>query len=307
MGIEVKTNISSLKAQRELSKNSDDLQKAITQLSSGSRINSSADDAAGLAVSERMRARIKSLDVAKRNASDAISYMQTSEGSLSEITNMVIRMRELTSQAASDTVGNLERGFLDKEFQQLRAEVGRIVQSSEFNGAKILTGENADKPLQIFVGASDRGDTLQGEKVNYEQGADPDVLSVDLGDLKNFVEKVGMLTQDDVGLVPTSEDGGAQDLGPTGTNELMSRLDNTLNSIASYRATLGSVQSRLNSVVNHIDVTNENLTAARSRIVDADYAQVSAKFAQTKIMTQAGISVLTQANAMPDMILQLLR
>ena len=156
MALAIKTNIAAIKNQRSLDSSSNQLQQSMERLSSGVRINKSADDAAGLAVSERMRAKLRSLEVAKRNSNDAISYIQTAEGGLNEITNIAVRMRELTSQAASDTLGNRERSFLNKEFQQLRAEIGRIRESTEFNGAKILTSEVAEKPIEIFVGASNR-------------------------------------------------------------------------------------------------------------------------------------------------------
>lgn len=157
MGLRVKTNVESLVAQRRLGETRKQLGESLEKLSSGLRINKSADDAAGLAVSERIRSRVSSLGVAKRNASDGISYIQVAEGGLNEVTNILIRMRELGTQAASDTIGNRERGFLNKEFVQLRDEVARIVDSTEFNGSKVLKPGDGDKPIQIFVGASNRG------------------------------------------------------------------------------------------------------------------------------------------------------
>lgn len=306
MSLEIKTNITAIKATRQLGMNNKKLQDSMEKLASGQRVNRSADDAAGLAVSERIRARIRSLDVAKRNASDAISYIQTAEGGMNEISNLAIRMRELTSQAASDTLGNRERSFLNKEFQQLRQEVGRIVESTEFNGTRILKNENNDKPIQIFVGSSNRGVDIDGNLPDFSEG-DPDILNIDLSDLKDFSEAVGTIVEDDISIVPEDSDGGATDLGPTGTEDLMSRIDNFVNSISSYRATLGSVQARLDSTINNISVSNENLNAARSRIVDVDYATETAKFAQNRILSQAGLSVQSQANAMPEMVLSLIR
>lgn len=306
MSLEIKTNITSIKAQRQLNLNGSRLQKSMERLASGQRINKSADDAAGLAVSERIRARVRSLDVAKRNASDAISYIQTAEGSLNEVSNIAIRMRELTSQAASDTLGNRERSFLNKEFQQLRQEIDRIIETTEFNGTKILKTADADKPIQIFVGSSNRGVDIDGELPNYE-GNDPDVLEIDLSDLQEFNNVVSTITKEDISIVPEDGEGGARDLGPTGTEDLMSRLDTFVNSISAYRATLGSVQSRLDSTINNIEVSSENLNAARSRIVDVDYAQETAQFMKSKILSQAGLSVQAQANAMPEMVLGLIR
>ena len=306
MSLEIKTNITAIKAKRLLGENSKAMQKSMERLASGQRINRSADDAAGLAVSERIRARIRSLDVAKRNASDAISYIQTAEGSLNEISNISIRMRELTSQAASDTLGNRERSFLDKEFQQLRQEIGRIIDTTEFNGTKILKVEDNTRPIQIFVGSSNRGADIQGNLPDFSEG-DPDVLEINLSELKEFNNIVESIVSDDIGIVPETIDGGARELGPTGTEDLMSRLDSFVNGISAYRATLGSVQSRLDSTIKNIEVSNENLNAARSRIVDVDYASETAQFSQSRILSQAGLSVQAQANAMPEMVLTLIR
>jgi flagellin len=306
MGLRIKTNVEAIKASRQLGESNRTLQSSMERLSSGQRINRSADDAAGLAVSERIRARTSSLDVAKRNASDGISYIQVAEGGLNETTNIVIRMRELASQAASDTIGNRERSFLNKEFQQLRQEVDRIVKSTEFNGAKVLTMEG-NEPMQIFVGASNRGADFEGNVPDIDEATDPDILTIDLGDLEELSDAIKAITDDEIAVLPEDVDGNARELGPTGTSELFTRLDNALNSIASFRATLGSVQSRLNSTITNIEISNENLNAARSRIVDVDYAAETARFAQARILTQAGISVQTQANNYPEMALSLLR
>ena len=309
MGLRVKTNVDSLVAQRHLDETRKGLGESLEKLSSGLRINKSADDAAGLAVSERIRGRVASLGVAKRNASDGISYIQVAEGGLNEVTNIIIRMRELATQAASDTLGSRERSFLDKEFTQLRDEVGRIVDSTEFNGARVLTPGSGDKPIDIFVGASNRGADAAGEIPKIDKDADPDVLSIQLGELQTFKESVDQVTDKAMAILPDlSADVGARDLGPDGdTNSLFSRLDTAQNAIASYRATLGSVQSRLNSTITNIDVSNENLQAAQSRIRDVDFAAETAKFTQTRILSTAGISVLTQANSQPEAVLQLLR
>ncbi len=309
MGLRVKTNVDSLVAQRRLGENRKTVSESLEKLSSGQRINKSADDAAGLAISERIRSRVSSLGVAKRNASDGISYIQVAEGGLNETTNIVVRMRELAMQAASDTLGSRERSFLDKEFVQLRQEVGRIIDSTEFNGAKVLKPGEGDKPIQIFVGASNRGADAAGNLPDIDPEADPDVLTIDLSDLSQLKDSIDQITGDDVALLPDpTAELSAQELGPNGdTNDLFSRLDGALNSIASYRATLGSVQSRLNSTITNIDISNENLLAAQSRMRDVDYATEVAKYTQANILAQAGVSVLTQANSQPEAVLQLLR
>lgn len=307
MGIRVKTNLESLTAQRRLSDSRKEMGASLEKLSSGQRINKSSDDAAGLAVSERIRATTRSLGQSKRNASDGISYIQVAEGGLNEATNIIIRMRELGAQAASDTIGNRERGFLDKEFQQLRQEVGRIIDSTEYNGSKVLKS-NGQKPLQIFVGASNRGDDVSGNTPEISPENDPDILTIDLESLKKLEESIApVIEADNLAVVPGSEDGGAADLGAGGTGDLFNKLDTALNSIAEYRATLGSVQSRLGSTITNIEVANENLQAAQSRIRDVDYAEESTKFTQARILSQAGTSVLAQANQTPDLVLQLLR
>lgn len=306
MGIRIKTNVESLVAQRRVGESRKALGESFEKLASGQRVNKSADDAAGLAVSERIRSKVRSLDVAKRNANDGVSYIQVAEGGLNETTNIVIRMRELASQSASDTIGNRERDFLNKEFQQLRQEVGRIVASTEFNGAKVLDADE-QKPMKIFVGASNRGNDQDGNSPDIDLDNDPDVLTIDLKDLSYFKEALKGVTDESLSIVPSDSDGGAADLGPDGTNDIFNRLDTMLDSMASYRAVLGSVQSRLNSTMTNIDVTSENLSAAQSRIRDVDYASETAKLAQNRILTQAGVSVLSQANQNSELALQLLR
>lgn len=306
MGLRIKTNTSVLKSQRSLEKNAQLLAESMEKLSSGQRINKSSDDAAGMAVSERVRAKLRSLDVAKRNANDGVSYIQVAEGGLNEVSNIIVRMRELTAQSASDTVGNLERSFLDKEFQQLRQEVGRIIDTTEFNGIKLLSSEEQE-PISIFVGATNRGTNADGDVADFAVGEDPDILTIDIDDLDEMSDSLAAIIEDDVAIVPDSSDGSAAELGPNGTQDLFQRLDDSLNAIAGYRSTLGAVQSRLNSTVTNIEISSENLAAARSRIADVDYAAETANFSKANILMQAGISVQSQANQLPEMALSLLR
>jgi len=245
------------------------------------------------------------LDVAKRNANDGVSYIQVAEGGLNEVTNIIVRMRELASQSASDTIGNREREFLDKEFQQLRLEVSRIIESTEFNGNKVLTS-GGDEPMRIFVGASNRGDDTSGRAPRINPNDDPDVLSIDLSDLRALSSVLDTFGTDRLN-VKSRRNGGAQDLSSYGTDGLLNRLDTSLNSVAAFRATLGSVQARLNSTMTNIDITQENLSAAQSRIRDVDYASETARLTQANILTAAGASVLSQANQTPEFALQLLR
>jgi flagellin len=307
MGLRIKTNIESVVAQRALSNNRATITDSLEKLSSGKRINKSSDDAAGLAVSEGIRARTRSLDVAKRNASDGISYVQVAEGGLNEVTNIAVRMRELAAQSASDTIGNRERGFLNKEFQELRKEVIRIVDSTEFNGSKVLkSGEN--KPLQIFVGASNRGDDINGKAPKVDVSKDPDILTIDFSDLKHLNNALETFKDDKVlSIVPGKKNGGAPDLGSKGTHEIFNKIDTSLSAIASYRSTLGAFQSRLQSTINNAEIANENLLAAQSRISDVDFASETARYASARILTNAGVSVLAQANQTPELALSLIR
>ncbi len=300
MGLRIKTNIESIVAQRSLETNRKTMADSLEKLSSGQRINKSADDAAGLAVSEQIRARVKSLGVAKANANDGVSYIQVAEGGLNESTNILVRMRELTAQAASDTIGERERGFLDKEFQQLRQEVARIVASTEFNGSKVLDAEDRTA-MRIFVGSSNRGDKADGSKPDFDPENDPDILTINFDELSTLSQALQTVTVDEIGLA-----GKPEEMTDT-TFDIFNRIDSTLNTIASYRATLGSVQARLNSTVTNIDVSSENLMAAQSRIKDVDYASETARNVQARILAQAGIAVMMQANQTPDMVLQLLR
>jgi flagellin len=215
-------------------------------------------------------------------------------------------MRELASQAASDTLGNREREFLNKEFQQLKQEVGRIVESTEFNGSKVLK-LNDQTPMKIFVGATNRGSDIDGNAPEIDEASDPDILTIDLKDLSYFQDALETVIDEDLSIVSPDDEGGASDLGPEGTNDIFNRLDTMLDSMASYRAVLGSVQSRLGSTINNIDISNENLNAAQSRIRDVDFAAETAKMASNRILTQAGVSVLAQANQNSEFALQLLR
>ena len=304
MGIRVKTNVASLIAQNALGKSRTEVSSSIERLSTGKRINRSSDDAAGLAVSEQIRARLSSMDVAKRNANDGVSYIQVAEGGLNEVTNVMMRMRELGSQAASDTIGAKERSYLDKEFQQLAQEVGRIVSTTEFNGRKVLQTDG-NTAMQIFVGSSSRAD-VDGSPPDIDPENDPDILSIDTADLEKVAAALDKVSTGGLG-VSTEEGGSVNDLGSTGTADLFNSIDNAVNEVASYRATLGSVQSRLNTAISNIDVTNENLQAANSRIRDVDFASETARFTQNKILQQAGASVLAHANSEPEIVLQMLR
>ena len=276
MGLRINTNVQSLAAQRNLASTNRMQQGSLEKLASGSRIVRSADDAAGLAISEKMKASIRSIRQDTRNANDGISMIQTAEGGLSEIGNILVRFRELSIQAASDTIGDSERGFIDKEVSQLKSEIDRISLSTEFNGRKLLTGEG-DK-LEIQIGQGNRADTDRFEYDLAETNASADRLGVK--DL-TVADKASAQSNLDV-------------------------IDTALQTLSSSRANLGAMQNRLQSAVNHLAVYEENLSSARSRIYDVDMASESAELAKNSILTQAGTSVLSQANQNPMLALKLM-
>ena len=277
MGLRINTNVPSLVAQRNLRGNRVSLDRTLERLSSGSRINHAGDDAAGLAISETFRAQIRGTAQAERNASDGISLVQVAEGGLVEISNILIRMRELGVQAASDTIGPRERKFLDNEFQQLGEEVDRIANSTEFNGNSLLNGTGNTFEVQIG--------TRNNPLVDRIKLFDPYATNVNLASLG-------------INLTTLADKTSAQ-------NSLGS-LDQAINSVVSIRATFGSMQNRLQSVINNLSVTKENMTAANSRIRDADLAEETSEMTKAQILNQAGVSVLAQANNSIKSVLGLL-
>lgn len=276
MGLRINTNTTSLNAQRTMAANRINLDKTLERLASGSRINHAGDDAAGLAISENLRAQVRGLRQAKRNAHDGISLIQVTEGGLNEISNMLVRMRELAIQAASDTVGDTERGFTDREFQSLKQEIDRISNITNFNGTPLLNGKSG--VLEIQVGTHNNAIldrvTYNGERADSSLEA-----------LKIAGETVG------------SKQGAQMTLG---------RIDDALNQVNSIRADLGAMQNRLQSTVNNLAINDENLSAAQSRIRDADMAEEASELTKNNILMQAGVSVLGQANSTSQYALKLL-
>jgi flagellin len=252
------------------------LDKALERLASGSRINHAGDDAAGLAISENLRAQIRGLRQAKRNAQDGISLIQVSEGGLNEVGNILIRMRELAIQAASDTIGDNERQFTDREFQSLKAEIDRISNATQFNGTPLLNGRAGILEFQVGTQNNPLLDRISynGERAN---------ASVE--SLKISGESV-------------SSKPGAQ--------MTLAVLDDALNRVNSIRADLGAIQNRMQSTISNLSISDENLSAANSRIRDADMAEETSELTKQNILMQAGVSVLSQANSSSQMALKLL-
>ena len=276
MGLRINTNTSSLSAQRTLGVTNDAQAKTLGKLSSGTRITRSADDAAGLAISEKLKAQIRGQSQAERNANDGISMIQTAEGGLNEVGNILIRMRELSVQAASDTVGDTERSFTDLEYQNLKQEIERISQVTEFNGKKLLNGEGDTYDFQIGINNDDFQDRIKFDTQMLNSGVES------LG-----VSELGVTSKDDA-------------------QSALASLDSAIEKVSGQRAELGAKQNRLTSTVQNLQVSNENLSAANSRIRDTDYAAETAKNAKMNILNAAGTSVLAQSNSQGQNALQLI-
>ena len=262
-----------MNAQRNLFNSSTALSGNFARLSSGLRIASAADDAAGLGISERMRADIRSFSVASRNAQDGVSLVQTAEGALSEVSDILGRMRELSMQSANGTLNAGDRSTLDAEFQQLVSEIDRIANGTEFNGVKLLDGNTTSMAIQVGIGGT------TNDVINVS-GADATAatLNLDSGDITSATNATSMLAT----------------------------LDTAINSVNSSRGTLGAQQNRLESTLRSLANVRENTSAAESRIRDVDVAFETADLTRNSILQQAATSVLAQANAQPQLALSLL-
>ncbi|MBO9666604.1 MAG: flagellin FliC [Bdellovibrio sp.] len=276
MGMRISTNIAAVNAQRTLQGSQRVISKSMEQLASGSRINKAADDAAGLAISEGLKSQIRSLGQAQRNANDGISMVQTAEGGLNEVSNILTRMRELGIQASSDTIGDTERGMLDKEVQQLKAESQRITQTTKFGTTKLIDGSGDKFDFQVGIG----------------NDSEADRISFNAGETNASIDSLGIAGFD------FSSKEGAQ--------SALEKIDNAQTKVNGFRAGLGALQNRLTSTVDNLGVQNENISAANSRIRDTDIASATADQARNSVLLQANTSVLTQANAMPQQALRLL-
>jgi flagellin len=279
MGFRIMTNTTSVTGQRHMRNTRRMLDQSLERLSSGFRVNKAGDDAAGLAISEKLRAKIRGLNQASRNANDGISLVQTAEGGLNEVHNILIRMRELGVQAASDTIGPKERGYLDQEYQHLKDEVDRIANSTEFNGTQLLDGTGGILDIQINTG----GDNLLGV----------DRISFDAFKADANIDKLGIAE------LTISNKLGAQ--------ASLSAIDTAIDYVSAIRGDFGALQNRLASTINNLGISVENLSAANSRIRDVDIAEETSELTRNNILMQSGTSVLAQANSVPRMALQLLQ
>jgi flagellin len=305
MGLRIASNVQALTAQRNLNATTEANNASMEKLASGFRINKAADDSAGLAISEKLKADIRGINMARRNANDGVSLIQTAEGGLNEVGNILGRLRELAVQSSSDTIGDTERGFLNKEFSQLKNEITRIAKSTEYNGTLLIGGEldGADPdlaarsngyPLEIQIGKN-----YFASVDSKDQAAPVNVLRIDLQDINSTVGENGL----NLGEAP---DEGAQVGNKEAAQSSIGMLDNAITKISGYRSTLGALQNRLNSAMSNLSVQAENANAANSRIRDTDFADESAKLTQTNILKQSGVAVLSQANQTPQLALRLL-
>jgi flagellin len=280
----------------------------MNKLASGERINKAADDAAGLAISEQLRADVRGLNQARRNAMDGISLVQTAEGGLVETTNMLVRLRELAVQAASDTVGNTEREFLNQEYSALKNEIDRIANSTEFNGQRLLTG-GVELPEDLQTGAVQYPLEVQIGKdyLGAVDAVDADnpvnIIRIDLQDLNAYTTGENSLQLNES--LNGDEINGVANKGEAQLS--IGRLDDAITRVNEYRAYLGALQNRMQSTVNNLGVQVENLDTARSRIRDTDFAAETAEFTKMNILQQAGTATLSQANAQPQIALSLLQ
>ncbi len=276
MGLRITTNVMSLQAQRHLQNHTRRVLRAMERLSSGLRINRAGDDPAGLAISEGLKAQIRALEVAGRNAADGISLVQVAEGGLDTVSDLLVRMKELAVQARNGTLDDTQRGHLDREFQSLKAEIDRIAGSTEFNGHRLLDGSLGSLDLQVGTAAGGTG-----------------VLQVPLG-IDGSAAGLGL---DGLDILQA---------GDASAGAALTGLDAAIGMVSGHRAGLGAVQNRLESIIRLNANQAENLSAANSRIRDVDMAAEMAELTSAQIMQQAAVAVLAQANSQPNLILYLL-
>lgn len=276
MGLRISTNVQSLNAQKNLAFTQRGLDRSLARLSSGYRINQAADDAAGLAISENLKGQIRGLRQAARNANDGISLVQVAEGGLNEVSNMLIRLRELAVQGSSDTIGDTERKFIDVEYQQLKSEIQRISEVTTFNGRDLLNGTGGVIDIQVGT----HNDPFK-DRISFNASA-----------ANSSLESLGIVAEG------TATKESAQ--------TSIDAVDKAIISVNAIRANFGAMQNRLTSTTANIAVSDENLSAANSRIRDADIAAESSEMTRNNILMQAGMSVLSQANNVSQMALKLL-
>ncbi len=273
MGIRINTNVSSINTRRHLTNSTNAYYKSMEKLSSGLRINRAGDDAAGLAISENLKSDIRALNQAARNAADGISLIQTAEGSLDEVSNILQRMKELAEQSLNGTLSDTDRGYLNAEFSALSSEINRISDGVDFNGVKLLDGSGGSVAIQVGIGTS------ASDSVAIDLGADLDAAGLGL-----------------TAAVDTATNAGAA----------MDEIDDAISTVVSARGDFGAIQNRLESSIRNINMMSENLSAANSRIRDVDVAHETSSLTSYQILQQAGVAMLAQANMSTSLAMNLL-
>ncbi|MGK5085456.1 flagellin [Bdellovibrionota bacterium FG-1] len=277
MGLRIATNVTALNAQRQMAATRTNLDRSLERLASGSRINHSGDDAAGLAISENLKAQVRGIRQAKRNAMDGVSVIQVSEGGLNEISNMMVRLRELAIQSSSDTIGDTERQFADREFQSLKQEIDRIANATQFNGTPLLNGKSGIFEIQVGT----HNNPILDRIVYNGERSDASLDALKLG--------------------------GESVATKQGAQLSLSVIDDALIRVNSIRADLGAMQNRLQSTINNLAISDENLSSANSRIRDTDMAEEVSEMTKQNVLMQSGIAVLSQANQTNQAALKLLQ
>ncbi len=280
MTISILTNVTSLDAQRNLNKTQNALATSIGRLSSGMRINSASDDAAGLGISENLSANIRSMAQAQRNANDGISMSQVAEGSMNDMQGIVSRMRELSVQSANATLGAPERGYIQTEFKQLSSEINRISSVTDFNGQKLLDG-SASTGLTFQIGIQNTANDRLSMSITK-------LTTSTLGSTSLHIASASLSTA-------------------TNAQAAIGTFDKAIQQLSQVRAKVGAIQNRMTVTVSNLSVTQQNLTAANSRIMDVDVASESSSLTKAQILSQAGLAVLAQANSLPQSALKLLQ
>ena len=276
MGMRITTNVAALNAQRSMTTNSREMQKSMAQLSTGSRITKAGDDAAGLAISENLKSQIRSYGQASRNANDGISMMQTAEQGMGEVSNIVTRLRELGVQSASDTIGDVERGFIQKEVDAMKSEIQRVAESTSFGSRKLLDGTGGVYDIHVGTSANEKTDWIA------------------------YDASVANVTIDNLGI--SDLDFNSKD----GARAGLASLDAAQSAVNGSRATLGALQNRLSSTTDVIGTMVENMSAANSRIRDTDIALSSSELARNNVLLQGTTAVLAQANQLPNLAMKLI-
>lgn len=306
----INTNMPSLNAQRNLTASQGSLATSMQRLSSGLRVNSAKDDAAGLAIAERMNTQVRGMNVAIRNANDGISFSQTAEGSLSKIGDNLQRMRELAVQSRNATNSAGDRANLQKEFGQLQQEIDRTIKNSKFNGGSLFDSTATSLDFQVGAG-TDLSDKISVSSVQLGSGtagAASAAIAATSGDLRTLMATLTAVNSTGGGTAATGiAIGGTTAVVGADIDAAIQVIDNALNQVNDKRAEFGAVQNRFEAVIANLQVSVENESAARGRIMDADFASETANLSRSQILQQAGTAMLTQANQLPQQVLQLLQ